>query len=338
MINFAELPADGIRFEQLVRELLVLEGFETHWTGVGADGGRDLVITEQLKGELSSYSRKWLISCKHNANSGKSVGRDEETNIVDNCKAVKADGYILVCSTQTTAAMVTRLQEIEQQQQIITRVWDAIELEKRLLKPHTFGLIHTFFPESSKNYQWKIYNAFSPGFWAANYKDHFFYLSCRLSNTYPGLPGIETLVQVMEQIELTGHKSPYGSNQHLRLRAVYYDDKHSTHLAFVDYIYPNTTKEQEIISPGMLKKKLFDSYRRTPHDHINMPDWDIVYRAASTGSDHFDLDHKQYYEPHMKNFESGTTRNGSGHNTNFRPEGFRQGRFESSEEIDDLPF
>jgi HJR/Mrr/RecB family endonuclease len=51
MIDFKEFPKDGIKFEQLVRELLVLRGFETQWTGVGADGGRDLAVTEKLRRE-----------------------------------------------------------------------------------------------------------------------------------------------------------------------------------------------------------------------------------------------------------------------------------------------
>lgn len=64
MIDFKELPKDGVLFEQLIREIFLKEEFETHWTGVGADGGRDLIVTEILKGKLSKIERKWLISCK----------------------------------------------------------------------------------------------------------------------------------------------------------------------------------------------------------------------------------------------------------------------------------
>jgi len=109
MLDFTELPEDGIKFEQLIRELLVLEEFETHWTGVGLDGGRDLVITEKLVGELSEYKRKWLVSCKHSANAGKSIGREQLGNIAGDCSAISAEGFILVCSTQPTANLVTRL-------------------------------------------------------------------------------------------------------------------------------------------------------------------------------------------------------------------------------------
>ena len=308
MIDFKELPEDGIKFEQLIRELLVREGFETHWTGAGQDGGRDLVIIEKLKGDLSEYERKWLISCKHTANSGKSLGKDQAGNITEDCKAIGAEGYILVCSTQPTASLVTRLDEIKQNQKIITKFWDSIEIEKRLLKPNTFSLIHTFFPESSKNYTWRIYNAFSPAFWAANYKDYFFYLSCRHSNTYPYLESIETIVSLIEKMPIYKDLENGWDSHFLRLRAVYYDDKHCTHIAYVDYIYPTNCDKKDIIQPKVFRDLLFNAFTKKEHNTMNLPDWDILYIPASTGSDNFQLDHKRYYEPYLKAFETGAAR------------------------------
>ncbi|WP_026625805.1 restriction endonuclease [Dysgonomonas capnocytophagoides] len=308
MIDFKELPEDGILFEQLIRELLVLEGFETHWTGVGQDGGRDLIVVEKLKGELSEYERKWLISCKHTANSGKSLGREQAGNITEDCRAIGAEGYILACSTQPTASLVTRLEEIALKQQIITRFWDSIELENKLLKPNTFKLIHTFFPKSAVNYQWKIYNAFSPAFWAANYKDYFFYLSSRHSNTYPYLESIETIVSLIEKIPIYKDKNDWWNSHYLRLRSVYYDDKHCTHIAYIDYIIPHKADKSTIIAPKQLQKLLFDSFTEEEHKIMNLPDWDILYIEDSTVSDSFQLDHKRYYEPFIKEFEKGMAR------------------------------
>ena len=310
MIDFRELPEDGILFEQLIRELLILEDFDTHWTGVGQDGGRDLIVKEKLKGNLSEYERKWLVSCKHTANSGKSLGREQAGNITEDCRAVGAEGYILACSTQPTASLVTRLEEIEREQRIITKSWDSIELENRLLKPNTFKLIHTFFPKSSADYQWKIYNTFSPAFWAANYKGYFFYLSSRHSNTYPCLESVETIVSIMEKIPI--HKDTnFGWGSHyLRLRAVYYDDKHCIHIAYVDYIYPREANKTTILHPKQLQELLIKSFTEEEHIVMNCPDWDVLYIPESTISDSFQLDHKNYYEPFMRKFESGMNRHG----------------------------
>lgn len=308
MIDFKELPEDGVKFEQLIRELLVLEGFETHWTGVGQDGGRDLIVIEKLTGDLSAYKRKWLISCKHTANSEKSLGREQAGNISEDCKAIDAEGYILVCSTQPTSSLITRLEEIENKQKIITKYWDSIEIEKRLLKPNTFSLIHTFFPESSKNYRWKIYNAFSPGFWAANYKDYFFYLCCRHSNNYPDLESVEAIVSLLERIRIYKDKKNGWEENYLRLRAVYYDDKHSTHIVYVDYIYPKISDEKKIFNPPKLKKLLNKAFTNKDNKVMNMPEWDILYIPVSTLSDSFQLDHKKYYAPYLRDFEHGHSR------------------------------
>lgn len=308
MIDFKELPEDGIMFEQLIRELLVLEGFQTHWTGVGQDGGRDLVVTEKLKGDLSEYTRKWLISCKHNANSGKSLGKDQLGSVSEDCRAIGAEGYILVCSTQPTSSLINRLREIEQNQNIITKVWDCIEIEKRLLKPNTFSLIHTFFPDTSKRYKWKIYNAFSPAFWAANYKDYFLYMSCRHSNTYPELKSIEFIVSLLEKVPIYKSKEYWWESHFLRLRAVYYDDKHCTHTIFVDYIHPKITNKKNLIDPKDLRGILFNAFVADKNAEINMPDWDVMYIPADIGGDSFQLDHKSYYEPYLSEFETGTAR------------------------------
>jgi len=316
MIDFSELPEDGVKFEQLIRELLVLEGFETHWTGVGQDGGRDLIVVEKLQGELSQYERKWLVSCKHNANSGKSVGKDDAGNISDDCRAIGAEGYILVCSTQPTSSLVTRLDELQKSQGIITKFWDSIEIEKRISKPNTFSLIHTFFPVSAKNYQWKIYNAFSPAFWAANYKDYFLYLSCRHSNTYPYLSSVETIASIIERIDIFEDEE-YGWDSHyLRLRAVYYDDKHCTHIAYVDYIYPEKTKDK-VIGPVELEVFLSKAFTKDDHKIMNQPSWDILFLEESTASDSFQLNHKRFYQPYLKEFENGDARKKFLHDLTF---------------------
>lgn len=308
MIDFTELPADGVKFEQLIRELLVLDGFDVHWTGVGQDGGRDLVLTEKLKGDLSDHSRKWLVSCKHSANSGKSVGKSETGNITDDCRAIGAEGYLLVCSTQPTSNLITRLAEISASQKIITLFWDSIEIEKRLLKPNTFGLIHTFFPKSAESYQWRIYNASAPSFWAANYRQYFFYMSCRLSNSYPDLRASEAIVSILEAVPVFKGSRYRWDAHYLKLRAVYYDDKFSTHLVFADYLYPKDCPKRKIINPKQLQAQLQKAFSESKFAYMNEPDWDIRYIPESFESDNYEPNHRNYYIPYLKEFQSGLPR------------------------------
>lgn len=47
MLNFQELPKNGVKFEQLIRELLLKKGLRPQWTGIGPDSGRDLLVEEE---------------------------------------------------------------------------------------------------------------------------------------------------------------------------------------------------------------------------------------------------------------------------------------------------
>ncbi|MGQ7243165.1 restriction endonuclease [Salinicola sp. V024] len=307
MIDFTELPSDGTMFEQLVRELFIRSGFEVHWTGVGPDAGRDLVVTEQAKGSLAPFQRKWLVSCKHYANSGKSVGLQDITDIRDACAAVDAEGFILACSTQPSSTVVRRLDEIHRNGKVLTKYWDGVEIETRLNTPSTFPLISLFFPKSSESFKWKIYNTHTPSFWAANYKDYFLYLSSRTANTFPALKDVEEIIRRLEAIKL-----PEGSdwNQHIiRPRAVYFDNKHENFTVFADYLYPHN-KVGSVLSPREINEYLQDGMGLYS-DAVGMwyiTNWDMKYVSCMQLSDHFHLDHKDYYEPYMDRYRIGFSR------------------------------
>src|SRR5689334_4658107 len=105
MLDFTELSADGQDLELLIRELLLRRGFTVHWSGKGPDGGRDLVCVERRDSYFISDEKRWLIQCKHNAVSGKSVGVKDLDNIVDSCAQHGCSGYILACSTYPSSGV-----------------------------------------------------------------------------------------------------------------------------------------------------------------------------------------------------------------------------------------
>lgn len=308
MLNYKELPVDGTLFEQLVREMLIRTGFEVHWTGVGADGGRDLVATERTEGLLAPFKRKWLVSCKHKAHSGKSVVMADVIDITDACKAVDATGFMLVCSTQPASSVVRRLEEISQHGELLTVFWDGVEIEKRLNVPELFPLIYQFFPESSRAQQWKIIATEKPSIWAAYYKDYFLYLSSRISHTFPDLNEVEHIAKKLESISLPGGEF---KEHYLRLRAVYFDDKHEQFSVFADYLYPKDDAKRAI--PPLKLDGVLQTGRGLHSDESGMwylTQWDITYVPTSPYSDRFHLDSREYYEPHMSNFTVGFNRAG----------------------------
>jgi Restriction endonuclease len=112
MIDFNELPQDGTALEQLTRELLLVAGLSPQWTGRGPDQGRDLIAEETATGPLGSFRRRWLVQCKHFAHSARSVSRNDIPSVVDDCRQVNADGYLLVCSTYPSSGVAQKLSEI----------------------------------------------------------------------------------------------------------------------------------------------------------------------------------------------------------------------------------
>lgn len=295
MLDFKELPDDGIKFEQLVREILIRNGLETHWTGVGPDGGRDLVVIEKARGKLGDFQRKWLVSCKHNANSGASVGIKDIADFSTSCVAIGAQGFLLACSTQPASSVVQRLKEVESQGTLTTKYWDSIEIEKLLRTPMTLPLVHLFLPESAKKIGWVVYNTFSPDVWAANFKDYFIYLSSRTAHSFPSLDDAEKIIERLESVPLP--KGKEWERHYLRPRKIFYDNKHDNYAVDVDYLYPHG-KEKEVLDQKTLEDALKEGSGLYSDDKYEWKSayWTIRYQETSQISDHFHLDHKAFYK------------------------------------------
>ena len=220
-----------------------------------------------------------------------------------------AEGFLLVCSTQPAASVVKRLEELEGEGKLLARYWDAIELEKRLSVPALFPLIHQFLPVSGSLQPWKIYNSeTSPAHWAANFRSYFFYLTCRISNAFPDLHEVEVIADRLESVPLPG--SDFGSH-YLRLRAVYFDDKHEQFSVFVDYLYPDG-HEDDVLPPEQLQSILRSGYglHSDSDGSWYTTYWDVRYVSANPYSDPFNVDSAMYYEPYMSNFRVGSSRDG----------------------------
>jgi hypothetical protein len=138
VLDFKEIPQPGTAsgeqdaFELFARDFLELLGFKTiSGPDRGADGGRDLIVSETRKGAGGETHVRWLVSCKHNAHSGKSVCESDELNILDRVRSKKCTGFILVCSTLPSSGLIKRLEELRPDLDHI--VYDRGHIEKELL-------------------------------------------------------------------------------------------------------------------------------------------------------------------------------------------------------------
>jgi len=149
MIDWTEIP-DGDQWELFTRDFLSELGFVIEvGPGRGPDAGRDLLVSEQLKGRFQSKKFTWLVSCKHFASSAKSVGIEQEVNITDRLKQHSAHGFLGVYSTLPSSSLVARLQQYLQHGDIEAfEIFDGKKIEGHFVTAGLSKLALRYFPAS----------------------------------------------------------------------------------------------------------------------------------------------------------------------------------------------
>ncbi len=163
-IDFKEIPLanTGVgnqdTFELFARDFLEAIGYEiiTNPTR-GADNGKDLIIKEIRKGVSEQKSEiRWLVSCKHNAHSGKSVTPSIEQNIYDRVISNNCEGFIGFYSTLPSEQLTFNLNKMPFQ------IFDSEKIEKYIVGyPKFNNLFMRYFPYSYA--KWKeLFFVFEP--------------------------------------------------------------------------------------------------------------------------------------------------------------------------------
>lgn len=151
MIDFKEIP-NGEIWELFARDFLTQLGFFIESSpDRGADAGKDLLISEELSGTLGRYRMKWLVSCKHNAVSGKAVNEDDERNILERLESFGARGFIGFYSTIPSSALNFRLKQLRDGGKIKDyRIFDHKLIENYLIQIGYSMLLMRYLPQSYK--------------------------------------------------------------------------------------------------------------------------------------------------------------------------------------------
>jgi hypothetical protein len=133
-LDFTDLSEDGTEFERLVQELLQAMGFRAEHTGIGPDYGVDVVAEEILLDRLGAKQiRRYVVQCKHFAHGKRVVGLSHVSDIIDTIHHYRANGYLLVTSTDITSSLKQKLSKLsEAHPDFIIHVWDHNVLEQRL--------------------------------------------------------------------------------------------------------------------------------------------------------------------------------------------------------------
>lgn len=150
MINFTEIQEGGELWEFFARDLLEEIGFQIISSpDRGADNGKDILVSEEIKGNLGKYKFTWLVSCKNLSKSNRSVNEKEETNILERMKSAGADGFLGIYSTIASSGLNRRLYELRNTKDIKDyKIFDQKIIESYLVKVGFSHLLMRYFPES----------------------------------------------------------------------------------------------------------------------------------------------------------------------------------------------
>lgn len=159
ILNFKEIPeankSSGKQdtFELFARDFLENLGYEIiQGPDRGADGGRDIIVEEVRKGIGGITKCKWLVSCKHNAHSGNSVGVKDEIDIAGRVNSNKCDGFIGFYSTLPSSGLTRSLEGLKDR--IAYHIFDAEKIEKKLFDSKDgFLLAKRYFSKSVKKWE-----------------------------------------------------------------------------------------------------------------------------------------------------------------------------------------
>lgn len=300
MLDFKEIAKDGEDLELLIRELALALGYRARWSGRGADGGRDLILEETGDPLLGAKTRRWLVSCKHTAHSGGGTGRSvsgedvgSDGGIVDAVAQHRADGYLLVCSTQPSSALVTRLEAIEASKDVLTHVWDGVELERMLNSPRAWPVAQRFMPISAESRGWRVYATDSPNRFVGVTRGFFMRLVNRHGSTLPyQLSSIDERLDAISRIDLPG-------GHEIRPRGMFCDDKHGAFTWYLDYLYdaPWPPWENEVAEPVFTERELASLLGDgiVSYSDGQVDSFEVQIRRVDRVHDGYDPDHYSYY-------------------------------------------
>lgn len=154
--------------------------------GRGADGGIDI----RVKVKINNGFEYWLVSCKHYAHSGNSVGRGDEEDILDRLAEHNCDVFVGFYSTIASEGLFQKLERLRINKKIKYKIYNSEDIEKLLLHSvQGFRVAKQFFSKSLVNMwpqiislnptysksdaveaspnQWIVEEAFPDGSWRA---------------------------------------------------------------------------------------------------------------------------------------------------------------------------
>ena len=164
-IDFTERNTDE-DWEFFARDYLGKMGFIIELDpGRGHDHGKDLIVSEQMNGRIRTQKFTWLVSCKHFSVSNKSVGVNDEQNIVERVGQHAADGFMSFYSTLASSSLIDRLKDLVRNRNLTAfEIIDRGKIEAKFHRDGLSELAIRYFPDSYRRIRpiQTIWSAYEP--------------------------------------------------------------------------------------------------------------------------------------------------------------------------------
>lgn len=153
-LEFDEIK-DGDQFEELVVAYFKEEqnkkndivDIDIKPSGLGVDGGRDILISFKVSDSIHSFTRRWVIQCKfHNRNiSTKAIS---DVNIPSLIHSYEAAGYLLICRKKPTSKLTNLMEKLEQSCKFDYKyqIWSGEQFKHSILSSPD-NILKQFFPK-----------------------------------------------------------------------------------------------------------------------------------------------------------------------------------------------
>lgn len=119
---------------------------EVQPSGVGGDGGRDILVTFEMTDSIRTFKRKWVVQCKfYDAVVSKS--KLDKINIPTLIHEHKADGYLLICKGEVSSTVSLMFETLSRDCGLgySYTIWTGEQLKSMIqVKPL---LVKQFFPK-----------------------------------------------------------------------------------------------------------------------------------------------------------------------------------------------
>jgi len=121
ILSLDEIKTDK-QFEELVaayfrsrrsKKSSNIDRVDVNHSGVGPDGGKDILVDLQFSDGIGGFNRRWVVQCKyHNRNISPSTLNDN--NIPTLIHSYNADGYLLICRKNPTSKLTALFDRLNQ--------------------------------------------------------------------------------------------------------------------------------------------------------------------------------------------------------------------------------